>query len=302
MELRALETFRAVVESGGMNRAAARLNRAQSSITARIRQLESSLGVSLFEHEGRRLRLTAAGDVLVGYTDRLLALADETRAAVRRDSACGRLRLGTTESVAATRLPRPLAGFHQRHPEISVELQTAHSRELLARLQAGTLDLAIVSDAAGDERFVSVPWHVEELVLVSAAGDAMRDPRRMAGSTLLMFGGHGCAYRRRFEQWLQVLRVVPVRELEFASYHAILTAAASGVGIGLVPHSVLDIYSRRDAVSVCKVPARIARVRTALVMLRGRHAPALTRLVDCLRQDLAASRQDNRKSKVAHAH
>ncbi|MGH8144918.1 MAG: LysR family transcriptional regulator [Rhodanobacteraceae bacterium] len=296
MELRELETFRAVVESGGMNRAATRLNRAQSSITARIRQLESSLGVPLFEHEGRGLRLTAAGDVLVGYTDRLLALADETRAAVRRDNACGRLRLGTTESVAASRLPRPLAGFHQRHPEISVELQTAHSRELLARLQAGALDLVIVSDGVGDERFVSVPWHVEELVLVSAAGDAVRDPRRMAGSTLLMFGGNGCTYRRRFEQWLQMLRVVPVRELEFASYHAILTAAASGVGIGLVPHSVLDIYAQRDAVAVCKVPARIARVRTAIVTMRGRHAPALTRLLDCLRQDY--SEADKRKRRV----
>lgn len=302
MELRELETFRAVVEGGGVTRAATRLNRAQSSITARIRQLEASLGVSLFEREGRRLRLTAAGDMLVGYADRLLALADEARAAVRRDGACGRLRLGTTESVAASRLPRPLAGFHQRHPEITVELQTAHSRELLARVQAGTLDLAIVSDAAGDERFVNVPWHVEELVLVSAAGDAVRDPRRMAGGTLLMFGGNGCAYRRRFEQWLQMLRVVPARELEFASYHAILTAAASGVGVGLVPRSVLDIYSQRDAVSVHKVPARIARVPTAMVTLRGRHVPALTRLVDCLRSDLAfARKQGGRKNRTTHA-
>jgi DNA-binding transcriptional LysR family regulator len=302
MELRELETFRAVVESGGMNRAATRLNRAQSSITARIRQLEASLGVSLFAPEGRGLRLTAAGDALVGYADRLLSLADETRAAVRRDKACGRLRLGTMESVAASRLPRPLAGFHQRHPEISVELQTAHSRELLARLQAGALDLAIVSDEVDDERFASLPWHVEELVLVAAAGDAVRDPRRMVGGTLLVLGGNGCAYRRRFEQWLQNLRVVPARELEFASYHAILTAAASGVGVGLIPRSVLDIYAQRDAVSVHKVPARLARVRTAVVTLRGRHMPSLTRLVDCLRDDLRASRRGNRTSKAARAH
>jgi DNA-binding transcriptional LysR family regulator len=287
MELRELETFRAVVESGGMNRAATRLNRAQSSITARIRQLESSLGVPLFEREGRRVRLTAAGDVLVAYTDRLLALAEETRAAVRRDKACGRLRLGTMESVAASRLPRPLAGFHQRHPEIAVELQTAHSRELLGRLHAGTLDVAIVSDEVDGERFASVPWHVEELVLVAAAGDPERHPRRLLGGTLLVLGGNGCAYRRRFESWLQSLRVVPARELEFASYHAILTAAAAGVGVGLVPRSVLDIYAQRDAVSVYKVPARIARVRTTVVTLRGRHLPALTRLLDCLRQDVA---------------
>jgi hypothetical protein len=53
---------------------------------------------------------------------------------------------------------------------------------------------------------------------------------------------------------------------------------------------------------VHKVPARLARVRTAVVTLRGRHVPALTRLVDCLRDDLACSRQHNRKSKAARTH
>jgi DNA-binding transcriptional LysR family regulator len=93
--------------------------------------------------------------------------------------------------------------------------------------------------------------------------------------------------------------MVPARELEFASYHAILTAAASGVGVGLIPRSVLDIYAQRDAVSVHKVPARIARVRTAVVTLRGRHVPALTRLVECLRDDLRASRRGHRNGKPA---
>lgn len=291
MELRELETFRAVVESGGMSHAAARLNRAQSSVTARIRQLEASLGVPLFERDGRRLRLTAAGDVLVGYTDRLLDLADETRAAVRRDSVCGRLRLGTMESVAATRLPQPLAGFHRRYPDVSVELQTAHSRDLVRKLQAGALDVAIFCGEIDEERFASVPWYGEELVAVTAAGECARDPKRMAGGTVLVFRGNGCAYRRRFEQWLQSLRIVPQRVLEFASYHALLAAAAAGVGCCVVPRAVLDIYPQRDALSVHKLPARIARVRTSVVTPRGSHLPALTRLVDCLREDCAKTRK-----------
>ncbi|MHB1618227.1 MAG: LysR family transcriptional regulator, partial [Metallibacterium sp.] len=101
MDLRELEAFQAVVEAGGVGRAALRLHRAQSSITARIRQLEASLGVALFERDGRALRLTAAGDALLGYTGRLLGLAEEARAAVRQDSIGGRLRLGAMESVAA---------------------------------------------------------------------------------------------------------------------------------------------------------------------------------------------------------
>ena len=286
MELRELETFRAVVDAGGVGRAADRLNRAQSSVTARIRQLEASLGVPLFDREGRGLRLTAAGDALLGYTDRMLSLAAEARAAVRSDAFSGRLRLGAMESTAASRLPHPLASFHRSHPGVSVELQTAPSRELVARLQARTLDAAIVGDEVDDEQFVRVPLYVEELVLVGALGSAtMREPRQLAGSTLLVFNGNGCAYRRRLEQWLHTQRVAPARILELASYHAILASAAAGVGISLVPRSVLEIYPQRDAVSISRVPAQMARIRTALVMQRGRHVPALTQLANHLRED-----------------
>jgi DNA-binding transcriptional LysR family regulator len=78
--------------------------------------------------------------------------------------------------------------------------------------------------------------------------------------------------------------------LEFASYHGIFAAAAAGVGVGLVPRSVLAAYPQRDALSVREVPARVARIRTALVMLRATHLPALARLEEFLREDAAAAR------------
>lgn len=288
MELRELETFRAVVEAGGVVRAASRMHRAQSSVTVRIRQLEASLGVKLFERDGRTLRLTAAGDVLLQYANRLLGLAEEARAAVRLDSVCGRLRLGAMESVAASRLPRPLADFHTRYPDVTVELQTAPSKELITRLLAGALDAAIVGDEVDDARFTSLPLYREELVLVAAAGCPLpQNPKRLDGKTLLVFQGQGCAYRRRFEQWLQSLRVVPSRVLEFGSYHAILASAAAGVGASLIPLSVLEIYAQKDALSWAKVPKRVATLHTLLAMPTTAHTPALTRLVESLRTDAA---------------
>jgi DNA-binding transcriptional LysR family regulator len=157
---------------------------------------------------------------------------------------------------------------------------------LVARVQAHVLDAAIVGDEVDDERFVRVPLYTEELVLVGPGGRALpREPARLSGSTLLVFHGNGCAYRRRMEQWLQSRRAVPGRVLEFASYHAILASAAAGVGISLVPRSVLDIYPQRGTLSVAKMPSQLARIRTALVMQRGRHVPTLTQLANCLRED-----------------
>jgi len=190
------------------------------------------------------------------------------------------------ESVAASRLPMPLAEFHRRHPEVMVELQTATSRELIARVQAGALDAAIVGDEVDNARFTSVPLYREELVLVATSGSQLLvSPKHLNGKTLLVFYGQGCAYRRRLEQWLQALRVVPARTLEFASYHALLAAAATGVGVCLIPRSVLNIYPQRDALAVAAVPARVAHLQTQLVTPRTLHTPALTRLTEALRAD-----------------
>src|ERR1700744_5529108 len=79
MDLAALAIFRAVVRENGVTRAAAKLNRVQSNVTTRIKQLEEQLGVELFVRDGRRLGLTPAGETLLPYAERLLALAHEAR-------------------------------------------------------------------------------------------------------------------------------------------------------------------------------------------------------------------------------
>ncbi len=291
MNIRELEAFQAVVETGRISGAAERLHRAQSSITSRIHQLETSLGVTLFHREGQRLRLTAPGEELVDYTRRLLELAEQARIAVRSGETSGRLRLGAIESVAASRLPYPLAQFHRRYPQVWVNLQTTSSRGLVADVQAGALDAAIVGEEVDAVRFRSVPLYGEDLVLVGARGSAMlEDPKRLAVGAMLVYHKPGCIYRKRFEQLLDSQHIVPARMLEFASYHGLFAAAAGGVGVGLVPRSVLEVFPQHGVLSVREIPSRLARVQTALIMLRNKHQPALTRLEECLREDAAKPR------------
>src|SRR5258705_7223849 len=82
MELSDLTVFRTVVQAGGITRAAEKLNRVQSNVTTRIRQLEQQLGVELFIRVGKKLHLSPAGQVLLDYADRLLNLASEAQQAV----------------------------------------------------------------------------------------------------------------------------------------------------------------------------------------------------------------------------
>src|SRR5262250_735796 len=121
MDLADLQIFRAVVQEGGVTRAAERLHRVQSNITTRVRQLEQDLGVDLFVRQGKKLHLSPAGQLLLGYADRLIDLAAEARDAVHDAKPRGLFRLGSMESTASVRLPAPLSEYHRRYPEVKLE-------------------------------------------------------------------------------------------------------------------------------------------------------------------------------------
>ena len=105
MDLSSLEIFRAVAREASVTRAAQQLQRAQSNVTTRIRQLEEDLGVELFLRDGKRMSLTERGSEFLAYAEQLLALADEARQSMHPAEPGGRLRLGSMESTAASRLP-----------------------------------------------------------------------------------------------------------------------------------------------------------------------------------------------------
>src|SRR3974390_2957522 len=153
MGLSGLRIFNAVVRAGGITRAAERLHRVQSNVTTRIRQLEQELGVSLFIREGKRLHLTPAGHLLITYADRLLALADDARNAVQDSRPRGPFRLGAMESTAAVRLPKPLAEFHRRYPEVTLQLRTGHAQQLDSAILAAELDAALIAEPIADDQF-----------------------------------------------------------------------------------------------------------------------------------------------------
>ncbi|MEM9472798.1 MAG: LysR family transcriptional regulator, partial [Pseudomonadota bacterium] len=140
MELSDLRIFRAVVDEGGITKAAVKLHRVQSNVTTRVRNLEEDLGVKLFLREGKRLRLSSAGQVMVDYADRLLSLAEEARDAVQDQTPRGVFRLGAMESTAAIRLPALLSVYQQRYPEVTFELATGNPVRLGYLILSGEID------------------------------------------------------------------------------------------------------------------------------------------------------------------
>lgn len=280
MDLVELKIFKTVAEQGGITRAAAALNRVQSNVTTRVKQLEARLGAKLFHRHGRKLVLSSEGKVLLAYADRLLRLSSEAQAAVKGHAPHGVFRLGSLESTAATRLPPVLARYHRAHPAVRLELVTGTSGALADRVLRGEVEAAFVAEPFPGKNLEMQHAFTEELVLITPKTHArVRTPKEIDHRVVLAFTT-GCSYRRRLEAWLGRSSVVAERVMEYGSYHAMTACVAAGGGIAVVPKSVLGVVGAESQVAVHALPAQVAKARTLLVWARGHQSAALTALRD----------------------
>jgi DNA-binding transcriptional LysR family regulator len=289
MDLTNLAIFRAVALEQSVTRAAQNLQRAQSSVTTRIQQLEEELGASLFLREGRRMLLTEQGQAFLAYTEQLLALADEARQALHPQHPAGILRLGSMESTAAARLPQPLARFHRDYPQVSLEVSTGPSQALLDAVLARRLDCALLAqphnwqqDSWQAEELPSgveaQPVFREELLLVLPADHPPVERAEQVQVRTLAGFAQGCSYRHIALSWLGA-GGAPVRVQEVDSYHAILACVAAGSCVGVVPRALLELP--RQAPAVRTVP--LLQLDTLLVRRSGTTNVAVDRLQQLLR-------------------
>ena len=146
IELDALQIFKAVVDFGGVTRAAAQLHRVPSNVTTRLKQLEEGLGTKLFHRHSRKLLLSSEGHLLLAYAEQLLRLSSEAELALRSGKPRGKLRIGTLESTAAARLPPVLARYHRANPEVQIELVTGTTGALLEQVSRYAIEAAFVAE------------------------------------------------------------------------------------------------------------------------------------------------------------
>ncbi|MES0035238.1 LysR substrate-binding domain-containing protein [Mesorhizobium sp. M0046] len=281
MDLADLRIFRTVVREGGITRAAEKLFRVQSNVTTRIRQLEEDLGVQLFIREGKRLHVSPAGHKLVGYADRLLALAEEARTAMLDPRPRGTLRLGAMESTAAARLPSLLADYHARYPEVEIQLRTGNPQVLATAMLAGELDAAFAAEPIADAPFEKQSAFQEQLVIVSAASRVSVDDRLDMPKTMIAFE-HGCPHRKRLEQWYARREFMAEKTIELGSYHAILGCVVAGMGIALMPKSVLSGFPESRWLKLHELAADEDNAITVLFWRKGAGSPNVTALQELL--------------------
>ena len=278
LDLDALQIFKTVADQGGVARAAAHLNRVQSNVSTRLKQLETSLGTPLFRRQNRRLVLSDQGRVLLSYADRLLRLSDEAQSAVREGALQGVLRIGTMESTAAARLPPILAAYHEAWPKVRIELVTGTSGALAAKVRNYEIEAAFVAQPFPADGLAAMDAFKEELALISPLAWApIGSAKDLVNRSVIAFAA-GCSYRRILESWLNQEGIAPDKVMEFASYHAIVACVAAGTGVAIVPRSVLAVLGAEHSVRVGALSGSHGQALTQLVWRADDDTPALQAL------------------------
>lgn len=249
MQLQQLAYFVAVAEAHHFTRAADQVGVAQPSLSQQVRALERELGAPLLHRTRGNVSLTDAGETLLPVARRMLADADAARLQIQQvlNLGRGRVRLGATPSLCTGVLPELLARFRQEHPGVELLVHESGSRGLQQELVEGALDFALVVDArlGDDQQVATLPLFTEELVVISrleAPGPAGRRGlmtiRELQGKPLVMFRP-GYDLRETTEAACREEGFSPTFAIEGGEMDAVLEFVRAGLGLAVVPHTVV---------------------------------------------------------------
>ncbi|WP_373790448.1 LysR substrate-binding domain-containing protein [Achromobacter insuavis] len=289
-DLDVLRSFVAGVELGSFGRAADRLGRSTSAVSAQLKKLEEQAGVPLLHKAGRGLTLTDAGETMLAYARRLLELNDQASVAVRGTRLQGRVRLGLQEDFGEILLPHVLGQFARAHPQVRIEARVARNAELLERVAAGELDLALAwdHDAARPHgvRLAELPlcW----------IGPAVTDPARAApardadGALPLVAFEAPCLFRSRATDALDRAGIAWTAAFISPSLAGLWAAASAGLGLMVRTPLGLPAGLRVLAPGEQGLPP-LPPLSLSLYHAQGRPGPVAAALADIVRRGVRDS-------------
>lgn len=252
MDIRQLEYFVAVAEELHFGRAASRIGMTQPPLSQQIRQLETDMGVRLFERTNRRVALTDAGRVFLADAHRILQdlkLAEE-RARQAQSGVIGRLALGFVGSATYGILPPIIRRYQESFPGIDLALQEMSTPIQLDALLAGHLDVGFVRPTVANPEILMRVIHRERCVAVvpaihALAGNEHIRIEQLKGEPFVVVAR--TVWPGLYDSILTLSRSAgfsPLVRLEVSEVQTVVGLVGAGLGVTLLPNSVQHVHTR----------------------------------------------------------
>jgi DNA-binding transcriptional LysR family regulator len=298
-----LNVLKEVAYHGSFSAAAEALSYTQSAVSQQIATLEAETGMALLERHPRGVTLTAAGQALVGHAEGILARLETAEAALSAIAGLrgGRLRMASFSTAGATLMPLAIATFRASYPDVELTLEEGEPEEIVPRLRAGELDLALLFEFGEEIRLQRDMTRV----------DLLEDPMFLA-----LPKEHRLAARKKIrledlarDAWVQTSSASPcarhvVRSCHAAGfepnvafesddYQTVQGLVAAGVGVALIPELALSVV-REDIVIRALSPNPPVRQVIAAAPAGARLVPAGPAMLGILEQEAARLRSSGR--------
>ena len=258
MQIGQLRAYLAVAEQRHFTRAARELGMAQPSVSAHVRRLEAELGTELFDRMKGNIMLTPAGELLLPFARRIVADVDSAADELRSlgGLARGRIAIGATPSLAATLVPAVLSRFHAAYPGIDLAIRQAGSVELVAAVEEGAVDIALVILPIRDDVLETQALLREELVVAVSRDHPLARRRTIAVADLrdvpLVMFREGYDLRSATEAACRAAGFAPTFAVEGGEMDGVLRLTAAGLGAAIVPSLVVEPHGALHAVRITK--------------------------------------------------
>jgi DNA-binding transcriptional LysR family regulator len=240
-----LTYFLAVTRGGSVTAAADELVVTQPSVSSAIASLGRELGCELFERAGRGIRLTQAGRAFAPYAADVIGLLHDGRQAAREAAALAsrRLQIAAVTTAAESFVPPLMRMFSEQHPDVELTLDVGNRQDILDRVCAHTVDVAISGKPPADERLLAEPLTDNEIVCITAPEDPAVASGPIAASDLAdrvwLLRETGSGTRALNEQFLQARGLSP-GTLTLGSNGAIKQGARVGLGVSLLSRAAVE--------------------------------------------------------------
>lgn len=281
LDLTTLRSFVAVADAGGVTRAAGFLNLTQSAVSMQIKRLEELLQLEVLDRSARKVALTAAGEQLLGFARRMLALNDEAFGRLTHDAFEGEVVLGVPRDVVYPVIPQVLHRFNIDYPKMKVTLLSSFTRRLLAQFARGECDIILTTEdnlGEGGETLAELP-----LVWIGAPGGVAWKSR-----PLRLAFEHNCIFRQGVQAALDAAGIPWEMAVESDSSRTIEASVTADLAVHAMLAGAESPYVERVAHGGA-LPD-LARTKVNLYVADPAHSPAVAVLAGLIRTAYARRR------------
>lgn len=273
---RLLRSLIAIADARSFVHAAERLNMTQSTISQQLARLEDAVGQTLIDRAARPVAPTAAGERLLGYARRILALHQEAEAVLGDPAGTTSIRIGVPEDIVSATMAKVFGDFAKRHREIRLDVTAGLSRDLTRRYRSGEFDIVIVKEAeASSDCRATFP---EAMAWFESAKTSARWPDPIP---LVAFPPGGLYREAMFERIEREQRRWYIA-FSGSSLHNVLVGVEAGLGLSLLPRSATVGYRVRQSADFGAEPAMV------ISLYAWENTGAVSELVEQMKAVLAA--------------